>query len=101
MNYLPVIVPSSIAMTRPNIQVNIIGVLGASNILSKYHTGPGCVDFFILKAFSTCVRVSNNLSPQKIIRLYNGSTVIKPEKKMQEIRSEFEILVNCDATKVL
>ena len=68
MNYLPVIVPSSIAMTRPNIQVNIIGVLVA-------------LIFFILKAFSTCVGVSNNLSPQKIIRLYNGSTVIKPEKK--------------------
>ena len=47
MNYLPVNVPSSIAMTRPNIQINIIGVLVASNILSKYHTGPGCVDFFL------------------------------------------------------
>ena len=51
MNYLPVIVPSLIAMTRPNIQVNIIRVLVASNILSKYHTGPGCVDFVYIKSF--------------------------------------------------
>ena len=101
MNYLPVNVPSSIAMTRPNIQINIIGVLVASNILSKYLMVQVALIFFYIKRFFNMCWVSNNLSPQKIIRLYNGSTVIKPEKKMQEIRSEFEILVNCDATKVL